>query len=109
MTRRDIAEIVTRALPLASPVGPPHSNELMIASTWQVTYLNMQTSTDEEKGFFEKLAATGWTTLIVIASFLAVRSRRFSHRFILGHRTRVISAIYVASRRCRCSSWGRST
>ena len=109
MTRRDIAEIVTRALPLASPVGLPHSNELMIASTWQVTYLNMQTSTDEEKGFFEKLAATGWTTLIVIASFLAVRSRRFSRRFILGHRTRVISAIYVASRRCRCSSWGRST
>ena len=105
MTRRDIAEIVTRALPLASPVGLPHSNELMIASTWQVTYLNMQTSTDEEKGFFEKLAATGWTTLIVIASFLAVRSRRF----ILCHRTRVISAIYVASRRCRCSSWGRST
>ena len=107
--RRDVAEIATRALPLANPLGLSHSNGLMIASTWQVTYLNMQTSTDEEKGFFEKLAATGWTTLIVIASFLAVRSRRFSRRFILGHRTRVTSAIYVASRRCRCSSWGRST
>lgn len=107
MMRRDVAEIATRALPLANPLGLSHSNGLMIASTWQVTYLNMQTSTDEEKGFFEKLAATGWTTLIVIASFLAVRSHRFSRRFILGHHSRAISAIHVASR--RCSSWGRST
>ena len=41
--RRDVAEIATRALPLANPLGLSHSNGLMIASTWQVTYLNMQT------------------------------------------------------------------